>query len=58
VKRAIKAIAATGQPVAGVRFHDEGFTVLIGGEPGNEPGNPWDQVFNEASNVKDQKRAS
>jgi hypothetical protein len=31
VKRAVRAIGATGQPIAGVRFHrDGGFTVVIG----------------------------
>jgi hypothetical protein len=55
VKRAIKAITAAGQPVAGVRFHDDGFTVLIG-EPihqsNSSNSNPWDEVFTDAKNEK------
>lgn len=47
VKRAVKAVAAAGQPVQGVRFDKDGFTVMIG-EPVKANGttdakNEWDE---------------
>jgi len=51
VRRAVKAIIATGQPVSGVRFHtDGGFTVVVG-KPGKagevDNGNEWDAKYGE-----------
>jgi hypothetical protein len=48
VRRAVKAIAATGQPIAGVRFNrDGGFTVVIG-KPGEvTKTNVWDEVLRQ-----------
>jgi hypothetical protein len=59
VRRAVKAVVAAGQPIAGIRFNkDGGFTVLTG-EPvaaENLKANPWDEaVYNDDEN---QKRAS
>jgi hypothetical protein len=48
VRRAVKAIAATGQPIAGVRFErDGGFTVLIGKSSDVVKANPWDEVLTQ-----------
>lgn len=43
VTRAVKAITAAGQSVAGVKFDsDGGFTVLIGETAATQKPNPWD----------------
>jgi hypothetical protein len=52
VRRAVKAVAATGQPVKGVRFDKDGFTVLTG-EPecltenggATDSRNDWDEII-------------
>jgi hypothetical protein len=48
VQRAIKAVAATGQPVGGVRFDKDGFTVVIGEPHGSDSNdkteNDWDEI--------------
>ena len=45
VKRAVKAIADTGQRVAGVKFDPGGgFTVLVGEPTTTAKPNPWDDV--------------
>jgi hypothetical protein len=56
VARAVKAVAAAGQPVRGVRFEKDGGFVVMIGEPSSEEissdVNPWDEVLN----VTHQKR--
>jgi len=48
VRRAVKAIAATGQRIAGVRFNrDGGFTVIVGKLGEVLKPNPWDEVLEE-----------
>ncbi len=48
VRRALNAIRATGQPIAGVRFHrDGGFTVVIGKPSEAERLNVWDEVLKQ-----------
>jgi ABC-type Zn2+ transport system substrate-binding protein/surface adhesin len=48
VKRAVRAVVAAGQPVRGVRFDKDGFTVVVG-EPeqqlAEESANSWDEVI-------------
>jgi hypothetical protein len=44
----VKAIAATGQRIAGVRFNrDGGFTVIVGKLGEVLKPNPWDEVLEE-----------
>ncbi|MGC2825113.1 MAG: hypothetical protein WA322_12905 [Pseudolabrys sp.] len=52
VSRAIKAIVAAGQSVAGVRFYRDGFIVIVG-KPSDgvdvNVKNPWDEVTDAAN---------